>query len=218
MNRFPLFLWFCVLIVTLPVSADVTITYGDIDGFGFTNVAALIDEQGNPADKNMNGILDAGDTLPSLGNTPGIGIAPGSDDFFDNRTPADPALTDVGLSVNTLLPVDFSFAIPERHVVYSATITIVAGDLSLDHAPSHGVLVDGQSTGQILVPRQVDGEITVSSIQINESMLDAFLDGSVTVTLAFDAAPDDIAIDYIILQVDTKPDVIPLSFLPLLLD
>lgn len=218
MSKIPGFGLLLALLTALPVSADVNVLYGDIDGFGFTDVAGLTDDLGAPADRNMNGILDAGDTLPSLGTAPGIGVGPGEDDFFDNHTPADPSLTDVGLHVNTLLDIEFDYAIPEGHIVSGATVTIVAGDLSLENAPLHVVIIDGQSTGQTLTPRVRDGEITVSNIVIDESLFDNLTDGLLTVTLAFDVASDDIAIDYAQLHITTRPEAISAPFLPLLLD
>jgi hypothetical protein len=182
-------------------AATLDVLFGDVDGFGFSSVGSLVDGSGNPADRNSNGVLDAGDSLPNLGinNL----IDPAGDDFFDNRGVGDPSSTDVGISVSIVLPLDFAFSIPPSHVVTAATFSILAGDLSLMNQLFHTLSIDGQATGEILVPRSFDGEITLTSFAVDPSLLAQFADGQVTVGLAFDTANDDIAIDYALLSVVT---------------
>jgi hypothetical protein len=214
---------FLLLCAALPVSADVDLMYGDIDGFGFMSVEGLVDDNGLPSDRNMNGILDAGDVLPSGGGgqSPGtmlgIGVANGLDDWFSNRSGADPGQTDAGLNADRVLNIDFPpFTIPEGHVIKSAQFILVAGDLSRDNAASHVVLVDGQSSDQTLVPRELDGQITLSTIVIDKSLYPGLADG-VRIGMDFNVS-DDIAIDYARLYIKTGPDVVSLPFLPLLLE
>lgn len=182
-------------------AATIDILFGDIDGFGFSSVAGLVDGSGNPADRNGNGVLDAEDSLPNLGvNTL---IDPAGDDFFDNRTVGDPSTTDVGMSVSTVLLLDFAFSIPVNEVVTAATFSVLAGDLSAVNQLLHTISIDGQPTGEILLARSFDGHITLTSFAVAPSLLGQFADGQVTVGLHFNTAPDDIAIDYGLLSVVT---------------
>lgn len=195
-----------VFVANGSAAATIDVYFGDVDSFGFSDVPSLVDGSGAaPADKNSNGVLDAGDTLPHLGST--LGVDPASDDFFNNQA-GDPAITDIGLSAGTVLSLDFVFAIPVGHVVTGAQFSVLAGDLSGVNAAQHTISIDGQPTGEILVPRSgpLDGEITLTSITVDSSLLGEFADGSVSVGLAFDTAPsDDIAIDYGLLSITTQP-------------
>ncbi len=183
-------------------AATIDVLFGDIDGFGFTSVAGLLDASGNPADRNGNGLLDADDSLPDLGVADGS-IDPVLGDFFDNRGVGDPSTTDVGLQASTVLALDFAFSIPVNEVVTAATFSVLAGDLSLVNELLHTISIDGQATGEILVARSFDGHITLTSFAVAPSLLGQFADGQVTVGLHFDTADDDIAIDYGLLSVVT---------------
>ncbi len=202
-----------IIFIPVPVLATmITVVYGDIDGFGFTDVSALVDGSGAAADKNSNGILDEGDSLPSLGTLPGIG--PGSDDHFDNRdtetviTPyVDPTITDNGFTANSVLPIDFSFTLPTGHFVTSATFSLLGGDFSFSNETAHTISVDGLPTGEFLNTGGIeffDGRISLTEILINNaSLLGAFSDGTASFGLNFSTAPDDIAIDYAQLTIVT---------------
>ena len=65
-------------------------TYGDLDGFGFS-VEGLVDATGAAADRDGDGILDEGDSLPDI-NGDGA-INPNDGDTFNNRLPDDPLVT-----------------------------------------------------------------------------------------------------------------------------
>ncbi|MBN2137631.1 MAG: hypothetical protein JW720_07485 [Sedimentisphaerales bacterium] len=77
---------------------------GDIDGFGFGSLAGLVGYDGNPVDRNGNGILDSGDVMPDLDADGVVAAQPGGvGDIFDNRSPGEAAdlsaqWTDVSLS------------------------------------------------------------------------------------------------------------------------
>ncbi|MGH7341248.1 MAG: PEP-CTERM sorting domain-containing protein [Candidatus Rokuibacteriota bacterium] len=182
-------------------AATIDVLFGDIDGFGFSSVAGLVDGSGNPADRNSNGVLDEDDSLPDLPVANGS-IDPASGDFFDNQV-GDPSTTDVGLQASTVLGLDFVFSIPVNEVVTAATFSVLAGDLSLVNELLHTISIDGQATGEILVARSFDGHITLTSFAVAPSLLGQFADGQVTVGLHFDTADDDIAIDYGLLSVVT---------------
>lgn len=193
-------------------AATIDVLFGDIDGFGFTNVATLVDGSGGPADKNSNSILDAGDTLPNLGIL--AGVDPAADDFFNNRQAADPLITDQGFTAATVLSLDFNFSIPVGQTVTGAQFSLLGGDFSSQFASDHTISIDGQPTGEVLVPRSaLDGEITLTSFALDSSLLSQLADGSVSVQLAFDTQSDDIAIDYALLSITTVPEPSTLTLL-----
>lgn len=195
-------------------ATTIDVYFGDVDGFGFSDVSTLVDGTGlAPADKNSNGVLDEGDSLPNLGVNPGVD--PAFDDYFDNRT-GDPTDTDVGFTAGGTLSLDFVFAIPVGEIVTGARFSLLAGDLSLVDVLLHTISIDGQPTGETLTPISFDGEITLTSITVDNSLLGEFTDGAVSVGLVFGTATDDIAIDYGLLSVTTQLPIPEPSTLTLL--
>lgn len=191
-------------LVPVPLlAATIDLLYGDIDGFGFADTSGLVDGSGNAADKNGNGILDDGDSLPNLGTNTTIG--PAVDDYFDNQEPDDPALTDIGFTANSVLDIGFSFSLPANETVTSATFSLLGGDLSFLNQNAHTVSIDGQASGEILNAGSpfFDGRITLTEFLISTPLLNEFNDGVVVFSLYFDSAPDDIAIDYARLNIET---------------
>jgi hypothetical protein len=195
-----------VFVANGSAAATIDVLFGDIDGFGFSDVSTLVDGSGGPADKNSNGILDEHDTLPDLALNGGVD--PAADDVFDNRQGGDPSITDSGFTANSVLSLGFAFAIPLGHIVTGAQFSVLAGDLSRANQALHTISIDGQPTGETLVPRlgSLDGEITLTEITVDSSLLGEFADGTVSVGLAFNApGNDDIAIDYAQLSITTQP-------------
>ncbi len=150
--------------------------FGDIDGFGFTIVRSLVDVSVAAADRNGNGILDDGDSLPSLGTVTGIG--PGSDDIFDNRV-SDPDMTDYGLTASCILSIDFSFPLPVLHIVTTGVIfSFPDGDLSVANQGVQAISVDGQLTGAVLTnsypdsgPPPDDGCVSLVEVSIGSGLV-----------------------------------------------
>ncbi len=68
------------------------IRINDADSFGFTDLGSLTGPSGGPVDRNQNGKLDFGDTLPDFN---GDGFVNPDGDNFDNRTAAESSGTAV---------------------------------------------------------------------------------------------------------------------------
>ncbi len=69
-------LLFIVLVTVVSNSFAVTQYVGDVDGFGFGAALGLVNVNGDPADMNGNGILDAGDAMPDLNKNGKLDLTP----------------------------------------------------------------------------------------------------------------------------------------------
>lgn len=83
---------------------------GDIDGFGYGGAVGLKGSDGAAADRDSNGLLNAGDLLPDL-NENGV-LATGSHDDFDNRSASEASGSNVTIlgsaTVNAIVGSDYT--------------------------------------------------------------------------------------------------------------
>ena len=214
----------CLLIVLLSVcstnSYAVYSLVGDIDGFGFSSVAGLVGYDGNPADRNGNGILESGDVLPDLdGDGKTAVLAGGLGDLYDNRSGAEAAdpyaqWTDITLAYGyTAAPGDpmwkandavftFVFAVPtvgmDDHGV-DHFVNLVYGDY--DVRPMYAIVEGVPVTlvcAQDITAYGTDGYISTAYAPISWTDM---LDGTVTIEIV---APDEpyVVFDYALLDTD----------------
>lgn len=221
MKRSSIYLLVAFFAIGSTCSFAVTTYVGDVDGFGFDPavVPGLVGWDGNPADRNGNGILDIGDVLPDL-NADGIAavVGAGGGDVFDHRSAAeasDPSAqwTDVSLANQYAnapggefwkadgASLTFTFTVPNPgDPDYGLThyASFVYGDYDVDpmYAIIEGVTVNllgNQAAGDI------DGYIWSAYAPVS---WDDMLDGEVTIDII---APNEpyVAFDYAVL--DARP-------------
>ncbi len=186
------------------VGADsITSLIGDIDGFGFSSTTGLNSFSGDPADTNGNGILEPGEFLPDLNGDGRYDPASPSKDLFNNQEAGDPSFTDIGLGINPILTLDFSYILPTGHTITSASFHIVMGDSSFAQRNSHIISLEGVSTGEIVASSSTgDGNILETIVNFDSFFFAALADGNAQVTISYDNT-DDVAIDYALLQLET---------------
>jgi hypothetical protein len=218
-----LFLLIVVLSVWSANSYAVTSLIGDIDGFGYGAAAGWNGAYGGPADRNGNGILDSGDTLPDIEGDGYVRALPaGTGDVFDNRSAAEAAdpyarWTDVALSNGyTSKPGPLDFAADDASFTFIFTVPLI-GDL--DYGKDHFVnLVYGDydtrpmsaTVEGVTLPLLgngdgggLDGYIWRAYAPVSWSDM---LDGQVTIDIIAPGEPY-IAFDYALL--DTRPIGVP---------
>lgn len=214
-QRYKVWMMCCALglwvMLTIPAHA-IFAQIGDVDSFGFSPAdIALNGPDGNPADRNNDGFLTAGDTLPDL-NGDGY-VATGRGDDFDNRSAAEAAdanarWTDISLSTSfsgdpgnpPAANFTFVFAVPtagDFDYGVNHFLNIVAGDLDV---PPVNVLVDGVNLPLVGVGSD-DGLITLTHLVVPWAMLS---DGVLNVSLSASYNEPYVAIDYITLDTNVR--------------
>lgn len=195
--------------VGLNFASAATLLIGDVDNFGFTAPFGN-GPDGNPADRNGDNRLTAGDTLPDINGNGSV--ASNSGDNYDNRSIGEQSdsnarWTDVTLS-NTFsgdpgnanaASFVFNFTVPnpgDADFGVDHFINVVAGDLDT------GVLqliVDGVTRNLVGVGSD-DGLITLTHVQVPWSDL---LDGELVVDFNTPSEPY-VVIDYLLLDVEVR--------------
>lgn len=200
-----------LIVVAFPQLASaltITVTHGDVDGFGFTDTSGLLNSAGSAADVNGNGQLEAGEFLPDLGGDGSVDFAD-PDDRFDNRS-GDPLNTDAFLFFNSDVVIDFTYTIPAGFTIISAELRLLAGDPTLNEQTFHTIAIDGIATGSFLQGQdssQPNGDIVETAINLPSSFFPLLTDGQAQLVIDYSAAnPDDVAFDYLQLNLVVVPE------------
>jgi len=201
------------LFCLLPFSASaVTLTIGDVDGFGFVNPnASYNNAQGNNPDTNANGIIEAGEYLPNIAGSSAVNTA----DVFDNRSALEIAATngaqwtDRSLQGSTTPPhlksFTFNFAVPtlgDLDYGVNHFINLIFGDY--DVSPT-SINVDGVTTALTAQSLNDDGLVQLAFANVNWADM---LDGQVVIQIL---APNEpyMAVDYAYLHTSNTAAPIP---------
>lgn len=211
MKKFLMFL--SVILLSLGLTQGVgavSITIGDVDGFGFSPVG-LLSAQGGAADTDGDGIIEPGEYLPDLNGNGSV--ATGSGDDFDNRETGESTSifgaqwTDVALSTSFSgrpgLADDASFTfiytvpqIGDPDYGVDHFINFVFGDYDVTPMTAY---VEGIEMTFIVQGGSQDGLVKFAYAEVAWSDM---VDGTVTIDIN---APNEpyVAFDYALL--DTEP-------------
>ena len=193
----PLLLIFFGLFISGNVFA-VSITIGDVDGFGFTDPSQYDSAQNANPDTDLDGIIEPGEFLPDLDDSGNVNVS--SDDEFDNRSNFEKnesngaQYTDISLQNNNFSAQAneasflFDFAVPQtgdNDFNVDHFINFVFGDydvnpatLNIDDITVNLTKQDSNEDGLVqlafaTVPwsKMTDGEVMIDVIAPNEPYL-----------------------------------------------
>ena len=205
------------LVVTLCFTSfsahAVTLTIGDVDGFGFVNPnASYLSAQGALPDTNGNGIIEAGEYLPNLA---GVASAVNTEDVFDNRSAAETSATDGAqwtdrsLQSATTPPHNksftFNFVVPtlgDLDYGVDHFINLIFGDY--DVSPT-SIVVDGVTTALTAQSNADDGLVQLAYATVDWNKM---TDGQVVIKIL---APNEpyLAVDYAYLHTENVAAPVP---------
>ncbi len=223
MNRLSVVFTACLMLLLAQAASAVTITIGDVDGFGFVNPNSWENAQGGSPDTNGNGIIEDGEFLPDLDDDGHVWVT-GSDEF-DNRSAAEIAATDGaqwtdvslenyfdhnGAGTFGLHPADdalftFTFTAPtlgDSDYGVDHFINLIFGDYDVSPA---SILVDGVNVALTTQPPGQDGLVQLAYATVAWADM---LDGEVIIDLYAPSEPY-VAIDYAYLHTEATAAPIP---------